>query len=170
MVLYPLAGRGCRADLSKFVDLGINIDYSGNVKFMQVPIVGDVAFVQEWAESKLDIIRKVLVGVQGLSKRQVALYLLRGAGHGCRIVYYLRCCPRDLIDVFVKRFDGELRRTFESIVGLVLSDSQWEQAALPVKGSGLGLCRAADIADAAYLSSRCDTFDDCLSIGRFIAC
>ena len=69
-----------------------------------------------------------------------------------------------VVDLFVKRFDGELRRTFESDVGFVLSDSQWEQAALPVKGSGLGLRRAADLADAAYISSRCDTFDDCLSI------
>ena len=91
----------------------------------------------------------MLVGVQGLSKRQVALYLLRGAGHGCRIVYYLRCCPRDLIEEFVSRFDGELRRTLESVVGLVLSDQQWEQATLPVKDSGVGLCKAADIADAA---------------------
>ena len=97
---------------------------------MQVPIVGDAAFVEQWAEQMPDIIRKVLMGIQGLSKRQVALYLLRGAGHGCRIVYYLRCCPSDLIAVFVSRFDGELRRTFESVVGLVLSDQQWEQASL----------------------------------------
>ena len=87
MVVYPLAGNRFVGDLSGFRRLGITVDFSCNVKFMQVPIVGDSTFLEEWAGQKMDIIRGVLEGIKGLSKRQVALYLLRGAGHGCRIVY-----------------------------------------------------------------------------------
>ena len=80
------------------------------------------------------------------------------------IVYYLRYCPRDLVKEFVDRFDGQLRRTFETVAGLFLSDSQWDQASLPVQKSGLGLYRAADIADAACISSGWAAYDDCVSL------
>ena len=161
MVVYPLAGDRFTGDLSKFIELGCKIDYSGNVKFMQVPVVGSPAFVKEWVGQKMGIIRKILEGVKGLSKRQVALYLLRKAGHGCRVVYYLRTTPRDIIQEFVKEFDEELRETFQVVMGVSITDLQWDQASFGVKESGLGLCRAADIADVAYIASRNDVFDDC---------
>jgi len=164
MVVYPLAGDQFRGDLSKFVALGIPVDYSGNVKFMQVPIVGSAAFFREWATYKLGIIKGILEGISGLSQRQVALYLLRKTGHGCRVLYYLRSTPRDLIEEFVKDFDASLRSTFENVVGLATSDAQWEQAGLRVKESGLGLSRAGDLADVAYLCSRDVTFEDCQAL------
>ena len=102
----------------------------------------------------------------GLSERQVALYLLRKTGHGCRVLYYLRSTPRDLIGEFIKEFDSSLRHTFETVVGLATSDEQWEQAGLRVKESGLGLSRAGDLADVAYLCSRDVTFDDCIALDR----
>ena len=46
MVVYPLAGRAFTGDLSKFERLGIKVDYSQNVKFMQVPVVGSGEFVR----------------------------------------------------------------------------------------------------------------------------
>jgi len=49
-------------------------------------------------------------------------------------------------------------------MGVVFSDEQWEQASYPVKESGLGLCRAADIADAPYMASRVGGFDDCVAL------
>ena len=166
MVVYPLAGDRFTGDLSKFIELGIPIDYSGSVKFMQVPITGSAAFIREWVEYKMGIIRNILEGIQGLSQRQVALYLLRKAGHGCRVIYYLRTTPRELIEEFVSEFDGALRRTFEVVVGLATNDEQWEQAGLRVKQAGLGLSRAGDIADVAYLCSRDAAFDDCVALDR----
>ena len=100
MVVYPLAGERFTGDLSKFTDLGITVDYSGNVKFMQVPIVGSEAFIREWLQYKLGIIKNIFEGIRGLSSRHVALHLLRKTGHGCRVLYYLRTTPRDLIRVF----------------------------------------------------------------------
>ena len=40
MKVYPLAGELFQGDLSGFEELGIEIDWSGNVLFMRVPIVG----------------------------------------------------------------------------------------------------------------------------------
>ena len=111
MVVYPLAGHRFSGDLSRFEAMGIQIDYSCNVKFMQVPIVGSPEFVKEWVATKMGIIKKILQGVSGLNRRQVGLYLLRKAGHGCRVLYYLRTCPKDFISEFVQEFDDNLRST-----------------------------------------------------------
>ena len=89
-----------------------------------------------------------------MSKRQVAVYLLRKAGHGCRVVYYLRTTPRDMIEEYIQEFDEELKQTFQVIMGFAVSDEQWEQASFSVKESGLGLCGATDTADAAYVAPR----------------
>eukprot|EP00973_Karenia_brevis_P062010 8624419-Karenia_brevis.AAC.1 len=35
MVLYPLAGGAFTGDVSEFQRLGVSVNYSGNVKFMQ---------------------------------------------------------------------------------------------------------------------------------------
>jgi len=93
MVVYPLAGNRFSGDLSRFVALGVKIDYSCNVKSMQVPIAGSAEFVREWVAAKMGVIKNILQGVSGLNQRHVALYLLRKAGHGCRVLYYLRACP-----------------------------------------------------------------------------
>eukprot|EP00973_Karenia_brevis_P091460 12407535-Karenia_brevis.AAC.1 len=63
MVVHPLAGDRFTGDLSEFQRLGITVDWSGNVKFMQVPIVGDEMFIREWVQAKMGIIRRVLNGL-----------------------------------------------------------------------------------------------------------
>eukprot|EP00973_Karenia_brevis_P010946 1483735-Karenia_brevis.AAC.1 len=59
-----------------------------------------------------------------------------------------------MIRQFVEEFDCELRQTFEEVIGLVLSDDQWMQCTLGIKKSGVGVCGASHIADAAYIASR----------------
>ena len=54
-------------------------------------------------------------------------------------------------------------------MGLAVDEEQWEQAGLRVKQSGLGLSRASDLADVAYLASRDATYEDCLALdGRHV--
>eukprot|EP00973_Karenia_brevis_P088638 12290314-Karenia_brevis.AAC.1 len=64
---------------------------------------------------------------------------MKGAGDACRIVYYPRTTPVDMIKPFVEEFDCELRRTVEEMLGLVLSDEQWLQCTLGIKKSGVGI-------------------------------
>eukprot|EP00973_Karenia_brevis_P078574 10907959-Karenia_brevis.AAC.1 len=132
LVVYPLAGDGFTGDVSEFERLGITVDWSGNVKFMQVPIVGDERFVRDWVNTQMGIIKRVLNGIRGLSSRHVALYLLKGAGDACRVVYYLRTTPADMIRPFIEEFDRELRGVLEDVVGLAVSDEQWEQSTLGI--------------------------------------
>ena len=128
------------------------MDYSCNVTFMKVPIVGSAEFFREWADEKLELIRRVFEGIRGLSSRHVALYVLRGAADVCRVVYYLRTVPGELLSYFAESFDEELRATLEEVVGLRLSDVQWEQATLGVKCGGLGVGSAASVGDPRWAS------------------
>ena len=90
-----------------------------------------------------------------MSSKHVALYLLKGAGNACRVVYYVRAAPLDLVGPFIELFDEELRRTFDE------DEKQWEQSSLGVRLGGMGKIRGRDIADAAYIASRAATYEDC---------
>ena len=83
-----------------------------------------------------------------------------------RVVYYLRTTPVDMLRPFIDEFDDELRAAFEQVVGFSMSETQWDQASLGVKQCGIGLCRASDIADAAYSASRAEAFEDYKSLDR----
>ena len=87
-----------------------------------------------------------------------------GAGDACRVVYDLRRTPQGMLQPFIDEFDSELRQAFQEVVGFSVSDTQWDQACLGIKFSGLGLCRAGDIAEAAYIASRSSAFDACCAL------
>ena len=72
MKVYPLAGQHFQGDFSGFEELGIIIDWLGNVLFMQVPIVGSGAFTREWATEKMKDTAKVVEGLRWLSSKHVA--------------------------------------------------------------------------------------------------
>ena len=53
IVVYPLAGDRFQGNLSDSERFGIKVDFSRNVKFMQVPIVGSEEFVKGWVKQKM---------------------------------------------------------------------------------------------------------------------
>ena len=55
---------------------------------------------------------------------------------------------------------------FEDVTGLRLSEEQWMQAGLSVKNGGIGVGAAGDIADAAYIAPRAQTYEDCKELDR----
>ena len=76
-------------------------------------------------------------------------------------MYYVRAVPREMLGQFLDEFDHDLREAVEEVVGLTLKDNQWVQATLPIKGGGMGLQGASEVADAAYVASRGMTAEAC---------
>jgi len=63
-------------------------------------------------------------------------------------------------------FGALLRRTIQHITNSDLSDSQWIQASLPVRDSGLGVRRVSQLASPAFIASAASTLstqDDILN-------
>ena len=73
-----------------------------------------------------------------------------------------RTTPLRLCRGGVAHFDDAVLRSFGRISGLVLSDQQRAQAALPLRHGGCGLRSAESVADAAYIGSRAQTHQLCL--------
>ena len=68
------------------------------------------------------------------------------------MVYFLRCnSPSDESNKILRKFDSVQRATFEGILGVLLSDTSWDQACLPINKTGVGIRRSADQVQAAYV-------------------
>ena len=85
---------------------------------------------------------------------QCALGILRFCLGAPKMVYSLRCnSPSDESNKILRKFDSVLRATFEGILGVLLSDTSWDQACLPINKTGVGIRRSADQVQAAYVGS-----------------
>jgi len=155
MVLYIVGGEGFDGAVSEFETMGISIDRSMNISFMKAPVCGSQDFLQQFSKDKMVAIKKVFEGIKGIRGRHVGLYLLRTCANVCRVVYYCRAVPREMLAELLDDFDHELREAVEEFVGLtLLKENQWAQATLLTKGGGLVIKEARGVADAAYAASR----------------
>ena len=53
----------------------------------------------------------------------------------------------------LRNFDSVQRATVEGILGVLLSDTSWDQACLPINKTGVRIRRSADQVQAAYVRS-----------------
>ena len=65
-----------------------------------------------------------------------------------------RCnSPSDESNKILRKFDSVQRATFEGILGVLLSETLWDQACFPIKKIGVGIRRSADQVQTAYVGS-----------------
>ena len=64
---------------------------------------------------------------------------MKSAANVCKVVYYMRTAPRDMIEELVKSFDEDLREVLGEVIGWRLDDEHWKQAGLRVARGGLGV-------------------------------
>ena len=128
---------------------------------MQPPI-GSSSFCDTFQQKKLDKAGNILSAISELPDPRCALFLLRY--QTSRMDYIARTTPLDSCKSALERFDSGSRACFEHVIGISTSDSQWAQAALPSRHSGLGLRSAYFHADAAYVASRASTAVLCNNI------
>jgi hypothetical protein len=88
-----------------------------------------------------------------LDDKQVAYILLRHCIALPKFRFALRTCPTELIMQAIARFDCILRETTSELLGVQLTEDQFDQAALPIRYGGLGLSRAIDVAAISFISS-----------------
>jgi hypothetical protein len=88
-----------------------------------------------------------------LDDKQVAYTLLRHCIALPKFRFALRTCPTELIMQAIARFDCILRETTSELLGVQLTEDQFDQAALPIRYGGLGLSRAIDVAAISFISS-----------------
>ena len=80
---------------------------------------------------------------------QSAFFLLRVSFSIVRAVHFMRSTPLSDWRGEAIRFDKEIRRATEAIMGFVLDDTAYEQACLTPSLGGIGI-RRTGAADAAF--------------------
>ncbi|XP_047992700.1 uncharacterized protein LOC125231302 [Leguminivora glycinivorella] len=83
----------------------------------------------------------------------VALTLLRNCFATPRMTYILRTSPTWKFVNEAKEIDRELRVTLEMVLNVELSNTQWVQAALPIRYGGLGIRAVEGLGLVAFLAS-----------------
>ena len=114
--------------------------------------IGDVDCMDDVIMRKIEILQ-LMGGRINLLCSHDALTLLRHSFAIPRVLYTLRTAPC-FLSGHLKSFDDILRSTLSSIVNIHLdSESAWLQASLPMKGGGIGIRRATQLAPSAFLAS-----------------
>ena len=144
------AGGASVVDQSEFSDLDFNA--SGNFTILKTPI-GTHEFCETYLQKKRMAAKVLLDRLPELDDPQIALILLRHCMSFCKMGYNVRIVPADLQSETLRDFDQDVRIAFASAVGVHPDDEAWRRACRKVAFGGLGLRRASEFADAAFISS-----------------
>ena len=132
---------------------GVALVPTTEVCILGVPL-GSAAFSASFVEDKLfSRVQKAMDRLRELDDSQSALFLLRTSYGIVRATHYMRTTPLAHWKDQAVRFDREVRKLAEDILGSPLDDRAWTQATLTPSLGGLGLRRVVDHADGAFAAS-----------------
>ena len=122
------------------------------------------AFVSSCSLKRAKNLEEILVNLAYVDDPQCALAILRFCLGAPKLVYSLRCnSPSDESNKILRKFDSVQRATFEGIPGVLLSDTSWDQACLPINKTDVEIRRSADQVQAAYVGS---VFQSSVLVGK----
>ena len=116
--------------------------------------IGSDAFVSSCLLKRVEKLEELLDNLAYVDDPQCALGLLRFCLGAPKMVYSLQCIsPSEESNKILRKFDSVQRATFEGILGVLLSDTSWDQACLPINKTGVGIRRSANQVQAEYVGS-----------------
>ena len=98
-------------------------------------------------------IKAALENLELIDDPQVEMLLLRSCLGFPKFVFSLRSAPPEEIAETTREFDKMISSTMQERLGISLAQEQEKQARLPVAMGGLGIERAEDVAESAYLGN-----------------
>jgi len=98
-------------------------------------------------------LRSSLEKLASLSAPQEATLILRSCLGAAKVTYLLRLLNPDLGDILAQKASVIIKEALGDIVGVPLSELQWNLARLPVKSGGLGITDPMVISSVARISS-----------------
>jgi len=127
----------------------------GYVSLLGAPLFPGVALYTAWGDRCEDLTKAV--DRLSATGSQDALILLRSSFCTPKLLYrILRCCP-SADHPSLSEFDRLPKHYVQPITNSSLSEIQWIQASLPVRGGGLGIRSAISLALPAFVASAAST-------------
>jgi len=116
--------------------------------------VGSKHFCEEWVSRKMVKKLPILITkLTNLGHSQSSFLLLLFCASFCKMVWFIRTIPSDLISDACEKFDSSIMDCFQKLLGSGLSSDSLIQASLGTKNGGLGLRATKTHSTAAYISS-----------------
>ena len=134
------------------LDRGIPLIVEDGIVLLGSPI-GSRVFEKQVISRRIDKVRDISEMLPLMKDAQCEYVLLRSCLSLPKIMFTLRTTNPSHHQELWQRFDSITRQTISMILGVPVSDSQYQQAQLPVSQGGLGLRASMDHAPAAYVSS-----------------
>jgi hypothetical protein len=103
----------------------------GGVKFLGSPL-GSQAFAAALLDERATTIQLLINELLKLDDKQVAYILLRHFIAISKFRFALRNCPTELIMQAIAPFNCILQETTSELLGVQLTEDQFDQAALPI--------------------------------------
>ena len=120
------------------------------IQMLGVPLGSD-PFVSQFVEKKLiGRLHETVAKLVDFEDAQSACYLLRVSYSIVRAVHFMRTTPLRQWAKQGAQFDGMVRGAAEKILGFLMSERTFAQAALTPKLGGLGLRKSVEHANLAY--------------------
>lgn len=115
--------------------------------------IGTPAFCNAYICKRVEKVRKAMEKLDVVDDPQIERLLLRHCLGFPRFAFAIRSAPPSHSQAAVKMFDESIQQVCDVRFGLSLTDAQRIQWHLPEGFGGLGITRAADVVEAAYLGN-----------------
>lgn len=131
---------------------GVSVIHGAGFELLGAP-VGDKNFCEEYVGKRIAKIEAALKNLEKVDDPQTELLLIRSCLGFPKFVFALRSVPPEDIAVSIKKFDAMLSSVLRDRLGISLTEDQERQVRMPTIGGGLGVEKAADVAESAYLGN-----------------
>ena len=115
--------------------------------------VGDSEFCEEYVSKRIAKIEAALKRLEVIDDPQSELLLIRSCLGFPKFVFALRSAPPEDITKSIRKFDAMISAILQERLGILLSGGQEAQVHMAVDTGGLGVERAEDVAECAYLGN-----------------
>ena len=133
------------AEMSKYDDE--NFDLLGSP-------IGDEIHCNKFISSKILKYDRLLNCLSVIEDSHVAYVLLKLCHSFCKVIYFMRTVPSNLIMKSLIEFNIRIRKTTEKMLAISINDNCWDHISLSIFNGGLGIRNPTNHCYTAYLASR----------------
>ena len=136
----------------------VHVIFGGGFELLGAP-VGDKVFCEDYVGKRIAKIEAALKNLEKVDDPQIEMLLIRSCLGLPKFVFALRSAPPEDIACSIRKFDTLISEVLRERLGISLTEEQEMQLRMPTALGGLGVEKAEDIAECAYLGNVLATRD-----------
>lgn len=120
--------------------------------------IGDEDHCNNFIAHKILKYDRLITCLSSMEDAHIASVLMKLCHSFCKVIYFMRTVPSNLIIESLSAFNNRIRSTFEKMLAISISDDTWNHISLSIYNGGLGIRNPVNHCHSAYLASRKSNF------------